>query len=74
MKRRLPRSVRGAKRRGWIVVEPTYDPTKEGNPSYLGLQIWTDFNSTGKYVSSFDPTKFAFEKPEDAMFFKLKWS
>jgi len=74
MRRKFPRNVRSAKRRGWFVVEPTYDPTKQGNPSYLGLQIWTDVNSKGKYVSSFDPTRFAFESIDDAAFFSLKWA
>lgn len=74
MKRKYPRSVRGAVRRGWIVVEPKYDPTRVNNPSYLGLQIWTDCNVQGKYVSSFRPTKFAFELEKDATWFSLKWS
>jgi hypothetical protein len=70
MKRKYPRSVRAAKRRGWAVVEPT----KFNNVSYLGLMIWTDRNTTGKYVSSFEPTRFAFEQIADAAYFTLKWS
>ena len=70
MKRKYPRSVRAAKRRGWTVVEPA----KFNNTSYLGLVIWTDYNSNGKYVSSFEPTRFAFENVEDAAYFTLKWS
>lgn len=70
MKRKYPRSVRAAKRGGWTIVEPA----KSNNISYLGLMIWTDGNSSGKYVSSFDPTRFAFEEIADAAFFALKWS
>lgn len=72
MKRRYPRSVRGAKRRGWTMIEPKNYADK--NVSYLGLQIWTDRNAKGKYVSSFEPTKFAFELDRDASWFALKWS
>jgi hypothetical protein len=74
MKRRWPRSVRGAVRRGWTVITPDYDPTRDGNPSYLGLQIWTDRNANGHWVSSFSPTKFAFELEKDAVWFALRWS
>lgn len=70
MKRKYPRSVRAAKRRSWTVVEPT----KFNNVSYLGLMIWTDRNTSGKYVSSFEPTRFAFEQIADAAYFTLKWS
>ena len=70
MRRNNPRSVRGARRRGWIVIEPK--PTQDA--SYLGLQIWTDRNVKGKYVSSFMPTKFAFELERDANWFALRWS
>lgn len=71
MKRRYPRSVRGAKRRGWTVVEPKNYADK--GASYLGLMIWTDRNAKGKYVSSFEPTRFAFENEGDAAWFALKW-
>ena len=69
MKRKWPRSIRAAKRRGWSVIEPK--PTRDA--SYLGLQIWTERNCKGKYVSSFSPTKFAFELEKDAMWFALRW-
>lgn len=64
-----PRSVRGAVRRKWTIVEVKH----RDDVSYLGLQIWTDRNAKGRYVSSFSPTKFAFEREEDASWFTLKW-
>jgi hypothetical protein len=64
-----PRSVRSAVRRKWKVVEVKH----RDDVSYLGLQIWTDRNVKGKYVSSFSPTKFAFEREEDASWFTLRW-
>ena len=64
-----PRSVRSAVRRKWKVVEVKH----RDDVSYLCLQIWTDRNVKGKYVSSFSPTKFAFEREEDASWFTLRW-
>lgn len=71
MKNRKPRDIRSAVRRGWNVVEVSNLGIK--GVSYLGLQIWTDRNAKGKYVSSFMPTKFAFENDGDAAWFALKW-
>jgi hypothetical protein len=74
-RRTNPRSVRGAVRRGWHLVDLTgVSLAEKFNVSYLGLQIWSDRNMAGRYVSSFNPTKFAFEDPSDALIFKLKYS
>jgi hypothetical protein len=70
-----PRNIRSAIRRGWHLVdlsEANY--AQRANTSYLGLQIWADRNKTGRYVSSFMPTKFAFEQAEDALMFKLRFA
>ena len=69
--KRKPRDIRSAKRQGWTVVEPKNYAGK--NVSYLGLMIWTDRNAKGRYVSSFSPTRFAFENEGDASWFALKW-
>ena len=71
---RKPRDVRGAKRQGWTVVELQGSLYEKGFVSYLGLMIWTDRNAKGRYVSSFQPTRFAFELERDASWFALKWS
>jgi hypothetical protein len=45
--------------------------------SHFGLCIWADRNTMGKYVANYHMghlSRFAFERAEDAMFFKLKWS
>lgn len=72
-----PRTVRGAERRGWHVVElprEVWIDRGTGNQtSWLGLQIWTDRNSDGYWVSSFGIRKFAFEKVEDASKFLFQW-
>ncbi len=72
MRKNKPRSVRGAARRGWTVIEVTDHAGK--NVSYLGLQIWINRNVKGNYVSSFRPTQFAFELEKDANWFALRWS
>jgi hypothetical protein len=45
--------------------------------SHFGLCIWADRNTMGNYISNYYQgylSRFAFERAEDAMFFKLKWS
>lgn len=71
---RKPRDIRSAKRQGWTVVEPQGTLYEKGVVSYLGLMIWTDRNAKGRYVSSFQPTRFAFESERDASWFLLRWS
>ena len=66
-----PRTIRGAKKRGWTVVQVRNDYTKD--LSWMGLNIWTDKNLSGYWMSSFHYREFAFENPSDALLFKLKW-
>lgn len=66
-----PRSVRGARKRGWTVVQP--DPTRAEHTSWLGLNIWCEQVMSGYWISSFRLREFAFEKQSDALMFKLKW-
>jgi len=74
-RRTNPRSVRGAVRRNWHLVDlSNTNYVEKTNTSYVGLQIWATRNSVGRYVSSFMPTKFAFENPQDAMLFTLRFA
>ena len=66
-----PRSVRGAKKRGWTVISVDLNYVK--NCSWLGLNIWCDHQMGGYWVSSFMLREFAFEDGKDAVAFKLKW-
>jgi len=66
-----PRTVRGAKKRGWTVI--SVDLNYVENTSWLGLNIWCDRQMGGYWVSSFVLREFAFEDGKDAMLFKLKW-
>ncbi len=66
-----PRSVRGARKRGWTVVSPK--PNYVERSSWMGLNIWSERSMTGYWVSSFQRREFAFEKPSDATAFMLKW-
>lgn len=71
MKKGTPRTVRGAARRGWRVIEPKNYSSK--NVSWLGLCIWSDRHMKGRFVNNFVENKFAFELDEDASHFLMKW-
>jgi hypothetical protein len=71
------RSVTRAQRSGWHLVEMGTDDRSKHPVSHFGLCIWADRNTTGKYISNYHMghlSRFAFERIEDAAFFKLKWS
>ena len=67
-----PRSVRGARKRGWHVVQVDLNRL-EDKTSWLGLCIWCDISLPGYWVGSFFRREFAFEKGSDATAFQLKW-
>jgi hypothetical protein len=66
-----PRTVRGAKKRGWTVVKPALNYVEKA--SWLGLNMWCERGSAGYWVSSFGLREFAFERGSDALAFQLKW-
>lgn len=66
-----PRTVRGAKKRGWYVVTPK--PGYVETTSWMGLNIWCDSSLSGYWVASFYHREFAFEKGADAVAFQMKW-
>lgn len=66
-----PRTVRGAKKRGWYVIKP--NPNYVERASWMGLNIWCDQSAAGYWVSSFHYREFAFEKGTDALAFQMKW-
>jgi hypothetical protein len=66
-----PRSVRGAVKRGWHVVE--VDPRKR-DVSWMALCIWAECGLGGYWVASHWLKQFAFESGADAVAFKLKWA
>ncbi len=68
--RKNPRSVRGAEKRGWTVLRPKNDAK---HVSWVGLMIWSDRMLKGHYVQDFQTHRFAFERPEDASHFAMKW-
>lgn len=70
---RNPRSISGAVKRGWHVVEPSQQYGVKYNVSWLGLVIWADRNSSGHYVNDFALRQFAFEQVEDASKFLFSW-
>ena len=66
-----PRSVRGAKKRGWYVVTPKSSYVE--TTSWMGLNIWCERAAGGYWVASFQRREFAFEKGADAVAFQMKW-
>jgi hypothetical protein len=73
-KKSNPRTVRGARRRGWHVVDVPDDAFKKINQSFLGLMMEADRQCKGYYVTQWQPqAKFAFENIDDAAYFTLRW-
>ena len=68
-----PRTVRGARKKGWHIVKVPGLYREGKNTSWLGLQIWTLQQTKGNFVNSFALREFAFELEEDASWFTMKW-
>lgn len=66
-----PRSIRGAKKRGWHIVRARNNYVETA--SWMGLNIWCERTAGGYWLSSFHYREFAFENGTDALAFKLKW-
>jgi hypothetical protein len=74
-KRNNPRSIRGARRRGWHVVDVDLRKLSgERDVSWMALCIWIDRGPCGYWVASHWLRQFAFESGADAVAFKLKWA
>lgn len=73
-RRTLPKSVRGAERRGYHIVELPLSNLNDRQTSWLGVNIWCTRQVKGHFVSRFHPDyKFAFQNEQDAVWFRLKW-
>jgi hypothetical protein len=68
-----PRTVRGARKKGWHVVAVPRDILDKHNTSWLGLEMWTAHKTRGNFVTSFMNREFAFEDTADASWFTMKW-
>ena len=71
------RSVTRAHRSGWYLVEMGINDRVKHNVGHVGLMIWSDRNLQGRYIANYQDgykSRFAFERIEDAAFFKLRWS
>ena len=66
-----PRSLRGAKKRGWTIVTARSNYVEKA--SWMGLCIWCDRQMGGHWLASFHYRQFAFESGADALAFQLKW-
>lgn len=68
-----PRSVRGARKRGWHIVKVPNNYLEKHNVSWMGLEMWACHKMSGNYVGSFALREMAFERVEDASWFTMKW-
>jgi hypothetical protein len=66
-----PRTIRGARKRGWTVMQPRNG--YEEKISWTSLCIWCERSMTGYWIASFPYQQFAFESSADATMFQLKW-
>lgn len=69
-----PRTVRGAKKRNWFVVDVPFDVLTRKQVSWLGLELWAERHSEGYWVSSYMNREFAFESEQDASKFIVQWT
>ena len=72
-KKTNPRSVRGARKRGWHVVKVPANTLEKHNVSWVGLVMWSTHKTRGNHVNSYTNREFAFEQVEDASWFTMKW-
>jgi hypothetical protein len=67
-----PRTVNGARKRGWHTVKITDFMSKHG-VSWFGLVLWADRNCLDHYVHAHMRNTFAFKSEQDASWFILRW-
>lgn len=68
-----PRTVRGARKKGWHIVTLPRNTLESHNTSWMGIEIWALRQTKGNFVTSFALREFAFETTEDASWFTMKW-
>lgn len=67
-----PRTVRGAKKRGWHVIKVDMSKLQD-QVTWIGLCVWSDRYLNGYWLNSYFHREFAFESGADATMFQLKW-
>ena len=72
-RRTNPRTVRGARKKGWHIVKVTDRTVENFNTSWCGVEMWNARQAKGNWCSSFMLREFAFENVEDASWFTMKW-
>ena len=72
-RRTNPKTVRGAIKKGWHIVDVPRNTLEKFNTSWMGLEMWTVHQTKGSFVTCFPNRKFAFELVEDASWFIMKW-
>ena len=72
-RKNLPRSVRGAERRGYYIVDVPKETGQQLNVSWLSLCVWTDTYACDHFLNNYMLRQFAFASERDASMFTLKW-
>lgn len=68
-----PRTIRGARKKGWHIVDVPNTYLEKANLSWMGLEMWATHKTKGNFVTCFVTRQFAFETVEDASWFTMKW-
>ena len=68
-----PRTVRGARKKGWHIVNVPNNYLARENTSWMGVEMWALHKTKGNFVTCFANRQFAFENTSDASWFTMKW-
>lgn len=68
-----PRTINGAVKKGWHVVDVPRNYILSHNVSWLGLELWLTQYSNSYFISDFSQYQFAFKEAEDASKFLFHW-
>jgi len=68
-----PRTVKGAIKKNWHIVNVPRTYSQKHNVSWLGLEIWAIRHSSSYWISDFMQDQFAFKEAEDASKFLFQW-
>ena len=69
-----PRSVRGARRSGWHVIEVSNAMLSQRQSSWMGMELWATKHLQHNFVGSWSLGQVAIESEADASMFVLTWT
>jgi len=69
-----PRTIHGAQKRGWHVVQVPRNYMDRYDITWLGIGLWASRHSNGYFLDNFLLRQFAFERDEDASKFIFQFA